>query len=119
MAGLTRDECYERLNILDAKCTSLLQLCAVLAVIQTIPVAASGAPPWVRVIGAASILVFLLVSFMAVDVLSVDWEPCVAVVDRRTRVLDRCRHWTRLGLLLGGTFLIAAVATSVFVQGSV
>lgn len=111
-AELSQQVCYQRLNILDAKCTSLLQLCAVLAAIQSIPTATTAAPIWVRAIGASSVLVFLLVSFLALGVLAVEWEPSCDEVDRRTNVYMRCRNWARVGLLLGAAFVISALASS-------
>lgn len=111
-AELSQDVCYQRLNILDAKCTSLLQLCAVLAAIQSIPTAATEAPIWVRAIGASSVLVFLLVSFLALGVLAVEWEPSCVEVERRTKAYMRCRNWARVGLLLGAAFVVSALISS-------
>lgn len=109
MAKLSQQKLYERLNILDAKCTSLLQVCAVLAVLQSIPVAVADTPPWIKPIAAASVLIFLLVSFMAVRVLKIDWEPCDKVIIHRTQIYERCRRWTRIGLVLAGIFVVGAL----------
>ena len=109
MANLSQQELYERLNILDAKCTSLLQVCAVLAVLQSIPVAAADTPPWIKPIAAASVLVFLLVSFMAVSVLAVNWKPSKEDIDKRTQIYTWCRRFTWLGLVFAGLFVVAAL----------
>ena len=109
MANSSQQKHYEHLNILDAKCTSLLQVCAVLAVLQSIPVAAADTPPWIKPFAAASVLVFLLVSFMAVSVLAVDWEPEEKDIRHRTRIYNWCRRCTWLGLVLAGLFVVAAL----------
>jgi len=111
---LTKEERYERLNILDAKCTSLLQLASILSAIEVIPIVAGEAPAYVKLLGLLSVVTFVAVGLLAVSVLAVDWTPSDQEVGRRTTIYNRCRTLTRLGLALGGLFAICIWSASLW-----
>lgn len=113
MTELTRNERYERLNILDSKCTSLLQLTAILSAIEVIPIAASDAPTVVKLLGLLSVMTFVAVGLLAVGVLAVDWDPSEDEIKCRTAIYNRCRVLTRVGLVLGGLFATSAWVSSI------
>ena len=108
-----KKERYKQLTLLDDKCNILLQVCAVMAALLSIPATVSTASPWVRGIAAVAILTFLAVSFKAVSVIRVDWDPTSEDVKRRTGSYNQCRNGVKLGLILSGLFVVVALIASI------
>uniref|UniRef100_A0A7C4TVQ4 DUF202 domain-containing protein n=1 Tax=Caldisericum exile TaxID=693075 RepID=A0A7C4TVQ4_9BACT len=106
--NLSTEEIYERLTILDGKCSALLELSAIILTIGTIPITSgkfSGLP---FVLSLIITVTFLLVSILSLTVIWVEWEPTIKTLNWRTIAY-------RISVILSGAglFLIAILIFAV------
>ena len=90
---------YDRLTILDGKCSALLQLSAVVLSIGIIPATMSNVLVAYRLLCLVATGSFLVVSILSLTVIWVDWIPSEATVKWRTGAYRLAVVLTGLGLL--------------------
>ncbi len=105
----TKKELYDRLTILDGKCSALLQLSSVIIALNIIPAAMgklTGLPVTLNIIVA---IIFLLTSLLSLLVIRVEWKPTEATLKHRTLAYRFAVMLTATGLLCMTILIISAV----------
>ncbi|MDQ3974410.1 MAG: hypothetical protein M3276_08790 [Actinomycetota bacterium] len=92
---MSYDPLYRKLDILDSKCSTLLQLSSLVLALNVIPVAIVEQSRLALALTVVVAVPFLFSSLLALSVIWVDWAPTQRTVVVRTR-----------------TYLIALVATA-------
>ncbi len=101
---------YKQLNILDAKCSALLQLASLVMVLNSIPFAAGGVQDAASALRLCSTLLFFASCIPSIVVLQVDWNPSVELVNKRTRLYKVASALVTAGLIC----MLAVVIASSF-----
>jgi len=103
------NQLYERLNILDNKCSALLQLSSVILAL-TIISATFGKLTGLAVTLSLSIAVlFLITSLLSLFVIWIRWTPTKATVDHRTCMYRIAVILTAIGLICMASLIITSI----------
>jgi len=94
-----QDELYNRLSILDSKCSALLQLSSVVLALNVIPATTGDLSGLTLAFSIIVAVGFLLVAFLSLSVIWIEWEPTVKTLSGRTCRYRAAFLLTWLGLL--------------------
>jgi clan AA aspartic protease len=97
-------ELYERLNILDSKCSGLLQLSSVILALNVIPAVGGKLTGFSQVLSILVAVLFLVTSLLSLYVLQIEWQPTSKTLQRRTMA-----YRISLVLTVIGLFCVAAL----------
>lgn len=97
-------ELYERLSILDSKCSGLLQLSSVILALNVIPAVGGKLTGFSQVLSILVAILFLVTSLLSLYVLQIEWQPTSKTLQRRTMA-----YRISLVLTVIGLFCVAAL----------
>lgn len=103
------DQLYERLNILDNKCSALLQLSSVILALIIIPVAFGKLSGLALTLSLSIAILFLVTSLLSLFVIWIIWEPTEVILSWRTGVYRIAVILTAIGLVCMATLIITSI----------
>lgn len=101
---------YERLTILDGKCSALLQLSSVILALNIIPVAIGKLSGIALALSKIVAIIFLFTSLLSLFVIWIEWEPSEAILRYRTYAYRFAVVLTAIGLICIAFLIISAGA---------
>jgi len=104
---LTPEELYERLNILDTKCSALLQLSAIVLTIGTIPVTSGQIAGFSLILSLVIASIFLISSLLSLSVIWIKWEASMKTLVWRTYAYKISHTLTAIGLAVIAVLIFA------------
>jgi hypothetical protein len=106
------EELYSKLNILDAKCSALLQLSSVILALNIIPAASGELAGLSLKLSMGIAVLFLATSLLSLNVIRIEWYPDEALLKRRTMAYSIALYLTAVGLIMMAALIIISLCVS-------
>ena len=100
---------YSNLNILDAKCSALLQLSSVILALNIIPAASGELAGLSLKLSLGIAVLFLITSLLSLYVIRIEWEPDEPLLKRRTIAYSIALYLTAVGLIMMAALIIISL----------